>query len=142
MESDLLMTLTSIRQLIRNALFAEVQGCIYIDFDITGRHPANFFANRPIRSDDGYQHDYPMARQQIRNEGDPTDIFYTVFGGEAQTLAQLIPDHVTIKQFHSVARQAQTIKNRFGNRALSCPAETGEPDDLARTHRGLYQSVL
>jgi hypothetical protein len=27
-------------------LLAEVQGCIYIDLEITGRHPANFFANR------------------------------------------------------------------------------------------------
>ena len=108
--------------------FKSLDVALAIDLDEFSDSFAVMFSHLRIGADysrDGYD---IVTGEKIADNSYAADIFIPVFLAVSQSLAKVVPYHVSIKDFHLETSFVESLANQFGKSGFARTGQAGEPD--------------
>src|SRR5919107_86298 len=80
-----------------------------------------------VGRDGADDHTNPVAREQVRHEADPQDVYVAVVPGEGKALGEVGPHYVPVEDLDGPLPLAQFVLDELGDGRLPRPGEAGKP---------------
>jgi hypothetical protein len=122
--------------------YQDVQWALHVNFHKLRNTRPDSLPHRFVWRYRGGDRNDTVAGEYCTNESDSADILLTIFLAETESFGETVTDQIAVEQFHLGALRSQPVCQQNGNRGLSGPRQSGNPNSEALVFKWHDRGIL